>query len=289
MTLQLLLNGVAMGCIYALVALGFVILYNATGIINFAQGEIVATGAYLCLFAMSGLGFSLLPALGAAILMMLVVAAGLFVLAYYPLRDRSVLVGVVGTIGVGIALKNLLHLVAGPLPHPLPSLFGTGQVDFAGAAMSVQSLGIIGITLLMFALYFVYTHFTSVGIRMRAAAQDREMARMVGIPVSRTMCLTFVASGLIATLAGFLAAPVVFISPDMGLPLMLKGFIAIVIGGFGSIPGAIVGGIFVGVLDSVVATYLSSAYRDVFTFLVLISVIVLRPTGFFGERVGQRI
>ncbi|MDB5796939.1 MAG: branched-chain amino acid transporter permease [Paucimonas sp.] len=289
MSTQLVLNGIAMGCIYALVALGFVILYNATSIINFAQGEVVAVGAYLSLYMLSTFGASLLSSLAIALAVMVVLAGLLFLVAYFPLRQRSVLVGVVGTIGIGIALKNLLHLLAGPMPHSLPALFGNGQVQVGNITMPVQSLSIIAAASIMFLLFFLYTNFTRAGIRMRAAAQDREMALMVGIPVNRTMCMTFVMSALIATVAGFLAAPIVFISPDMGLPLMLKGFIAIVIGGFGSIPGAILGGMLVGVLDTVVAALISSAYRDVFTFSALILMLVLRPTGIFGERIGSRV
>jgi branched-chain amino acid transport system permease protein len=287
--LQLVLSGVAMGSIYALVALGFVMLYNATNVINFAQGEIVALGAYLCVFAAAALGLSYLPGLGAALVAMIVIAPVLFFLAFYPLRDRSLLVGVVGTIGIGIALKNLLLLVAGPLPRTLPPFFGGGQVEIAGAVLPIQSLAIIAVAAIMFAAHFFYMHYTFTGIMLRATAQDREMARMVGIRVNRMIGATFMMSCIIATVAGFLVAPVVFVTPDMGLPLMLKAFIAIVVGGFGSIPGAIVGGIFVGVIDTLTAAYLSSTYRDVFTFLAFILVITLRPTGFFGERVAIRV
>ena len=287
--LQLIFSGIAMGSIYALVALGFVMLYNATGVINFAQGELVALGAYLCVFAIAAFGLPPLLSIGAALLAMLVLAPILFLLAYYPLRDRSLLVGVVGTVGIGIALKNLLLLVAGPLPRTVAPIFGGGQVEIAGVSLPVQNVVIVVLAAVMFAAYFVYTHFTFTGIMLRATAQDRDMARMVGIRVNRMIGLTFVASCAIATVAGFLVAPVVFVSPDMGLPLMLKAFIAIVLGGFGSIPGAIVGGMFVGVLDILVAAYLSSTYRDVFTFIAFILVITVRPTGFFGERTAARV
>jgi branched-chain amino acid transport system permease protein len=287
--LQLIISGVAMGSIYALVALGFVMLYNATGVINFAQGELVALGAYLCVFAIAAFGLPPLLSLGIALLAMLVLAPILFLLAYYPLRDRSLLVGVVGTVGIGIALKNLLLLIAGPLPRTLPPFFGGGQIEFGGVSLPVQNVAIVVVALAMFAAYFLYTHFTFTGIMLRATAQDRDMARMVGIRVNRMIGLTFVASCIIATVAGYLVAPVVFVSPDMGLPLMLKAFIAIVIGGFGSIPGAIAGGMFVGVMDVLISAHVSSTYRDVFTFLAFILVITLRPTGFFGERTAARV
>jgi len=289
MSLQLLVNGIAMGCIYALVALGFVILYNATGIINFAQGEVLAVGAYLCFFGFAGLGAPIAAALFVGLAAMTATALALFFAGYLPLKERGVLVGVVGTIGIGIALKNAIHLVAGPLPHTLPPVFGAGQVAVGDASFSAQSLSIIGCAAAMFALFFAFTNYSGAGIRMRAAAQDRDMSSMLGIRVNRTMCITFLVSALISTVAGFLAAPIVFVSPDMGLPLMLKGFIAIVIGGFGSIPGAIVGGMFVGVLETFIASEISSAYRDVFTFVALIVVLVVRPTGFFGEKAGSRV
>ena len=219
--LQLVLSGTAMGAIYALVALGFVMLYNATNIINFAQGEIVALGAYLCVFAAAAFGLSYLPTLGAAILAMAIVAPLLFLLAYYPLRNRSLLVGVVGTIGIGIALKNLLLLVAGPLPRTLPPFLGGGQVAIAGATLPLQSVVIIAVAAIMFAAHFLFTHYTFTGIKLRATAQDREMAQLVGVRVNAMIGVTFFASGLIATVAGFLVAPIVFVSPDMGLPLML--------------------------------------------------------------------
>lgn len=278
-----------MGSIYALVALGFVMFYNATGVINFAQGELVALGAYLCVFAIAAFGLPPLLSIGVALLVMMILAPILFLLAYYPLRDRSLLVGVVGTIGIGIALKNLLLLVAGPLPRTLPPVFGIGQVEFVGVSLPVQNVAIVVVALIMFAAYFFYMHFTFTGIMLRATAQDRDMARMVGIRVNRMIGLTFVTSCIISTVAGYLVAPVVFVSPDMGLPLMLKAFIAIVIGGFGSIPGAIAGGMFVGIMDILVAAHVSSTYRDVFTFLAFILVITLRPTGFFGERTAARV
>jgi len=287
--LQLVLGGIAMGSIYALVALGFVMLYNATNIINFAQGEIVALGAYLCVFAGAALGLTYLPALGLAIILMAAIGPLLFLLGYYPLRDRTLLVGVVGTIGIGIALKNGLLLVAGPLPHTLPPFFGHALVQIGSAALPVQSLVIIAAAAIMFAAQFFFTHHTFTGIMMRATAQDREMARMAGIRVNRVVALTFVVSCIIATVAGLLVAPVVFVTPDMGLPLMLKAFIAIVVGGFGSIPGAIAGGMFVGLVDTLTAAYVSSTYKDVFTFLAFILVITVRPTGFFGERVAVRV
>jgi branched-chain amino acid transport system permease protein len=186
-------------------------------------------------------------------------------------------------------LKNVLLVAGGPLPHTLPPVFGRGQLELAGISLPTQSVGIILVAAAMFTAHFLYSHFTFTGIMVRATAQDREMARMVGIRTGRMMAVTFVMSCVIATVAGFLVAPMVFISPDMGLPLMLKGFIAIVIGGFGSIPGAIVGGLFVGVLETLTAAYVSSTYRDVFTFIAFIMVMVLMPTGFFGERVARRV
>lgn len=287
--LQLIVSGTAMGAIYALVALGFVMLYNATNIINFAQGEIVAAGAYLCVFAAAALALPLFPTLGVALAAMAVLSPLLFLLAYYPLRNRSLLVGVVGTIGIGIALKNVLLLAGGPLPKTLPAFFGGGQVTIAGATLPMQSVAVIAVAALMFAGYFAFTHYTLTGIKLRATAQDREMAQLVGVRVNVMIGVTFIASCFIATVAGFLVAPIVFVTPDMGLPLMLKAFIAIVVGGFGSIPGAVLGGVFVGVLDTMTAAYVSSSYRDVFTFLVFIAVITLRPTGFLGERVAARV
>jgi branched-chain amino acid transport system permease protein len=287
--LQLVLSGTAMGAIYALVALGFVLLYNATNLINFAQGEIVALGAYLCVFGAAALGLPYFGTLAAAIGAMAVLAPLLFALAYFPLRNRSLLAGVVGTIGIGITLKNLFLVVAGPLPKTLPVFLGGGQVELGGASLPLQAVIVIAVAALVFAAHFFFTHHTFTGIRLRAAAQDREMAQLVGVRVNAMMGIAFVASCVIATVAGFLVAPIVFVSPEMGLPLMLKAFIAIVVGGFGSIPGALAGGLFVGVLDTMTAAYVSSTYRDVFTFLVFILVITLRPTGFFGERVSLRV
>jgi branched-chain amino acid transport system permease protein len=284
---QLLLSGVAMGCIYALVALGFVLIYNATGGLNFAQGELVMLGAFL-FYAGLDAGLGPLLAVAAALVGMALLGYVFQRLVFYPLRERPWFFFVIATIGFSIVARNAALLIWGPNTLQVPSFFASGVVTIAGATLAPEKAAIVVVTLVVLALQYALFFYTDTGRRMRAAAQNAEMAQLLGIRPKRMIALTFMLSAVLAGIAGILLAPVFMIDPQMGGSVILKAFIAVIIGGFGSIPGAVVGGLLVGVLEILVAVYVSSAYKDSIAFAVLIFFLVAFPRGLFGEAVAER-
>lgn len=284
----LLTSGVAMGSIYALVALGFVLVYRALGIINFAQGDLAMVAAYLAVTASS----QPLP-LWLAYVIALVAAMGVNTvvqqLIYYPLRNQSVIVTIIGTIGLSVALQQTAQLIWGSFPAVLRELVPSRPVALGSVSWLPQHLFIIAVTgALCLGLYFFFRS-TRLGVVVQAAAQDRVAARLMGIRIQRVAWTTFALNGLLTAVAGLLIGPIFFVTTDMGTSVLVKAFAAAIIGGFGSVLGAVVGGLLVGVAETFVTAYVSSHYKDAIAFLMIILVLVLLPRGLFGEPVGERL
>ncbi|MGQ0656170.1 MAG: branched-chain amino acid ABC transporter permease, partial [Betaproteobacteria bacterium] len=287
--LQLLLSGIAIGCIYGLVALGFLMVFTAVGALNFSHGELVMVGGYLAIWSYHALGESLAAAAAVSFVGTALVGALFERVGYAPLRQRSMFVVVVSLIAVGVVLRNVALNLAGPTPLRLRPLFDQEMFTIGSAALPTQLLAIIAATgALLAAQYFFFTR-TRLGKMMQATAQDRDAARLMGIRVNRMVTFTFMLSAGLAAACGVMLAPVVFVSPDMGASLLIKAWVGAVIGGFGSIPGAIVGGILVGLLDTFTAAFISSDFRDALTMIVLIAFLIFRPQGIFGEPVAERV
>src|SRR5580704_10947275 len=236
-----------MGCIYALIGLGFVLIYNATNGLNFAQGELVMLGAFI-FYAMLGAG----APYGAAALLT-VVAMGVIGyvfqrLFFYPLRDRNFLAFVIATIGFSIAARNIALIVWGANPLRVRSFFTMDTVTFGSVSLPPEHLLIIAVTAVVLLLQYGLFFHTDLGRRLRAAAQNSEVAQLMGIRVSRMIAITFIISAMLTGVAGVLLAPIFFIETEMGLNLITKAFIAVIIGGFGSIPGVVAGGLIVGLI-----------------------------------------
>jgi branched-chain amino acid transport system permease protein len=287
--IQLLLNGLAMGAIYALVALGFVVIANAVNVVNFAQGENVMLGAYVAAWLTLTLHLPLLAAYIISIALLAVYGYVFQKAAYYPLRKKPFITVVVSTIGVSLFLKNIARIIWGPQPIFFPGPFGDKTVQVAGVFVNPQNLVILGVTTCLVIFQYFFFSKTPLGRKMQATAQDQEAASLMGVKVSRMITLTFIYSSALAAVAGVLLAPIFFVSADMGGNLGLKAFSASIIGGFGSVPGAIVGGLFLGVLEIFCATYISSLYKDVFAFVVLILILVFMPRGLFGEKISTKV
>lgn len=285
---QLLLNGLAMGAIYALVALGFILIVNAVGVLNFAQGELLMLGAFIGVTTAVTLGLPVPLAILAMLLLMGVVGYLFQVVAYYPLRDKPLLTVIIATIGVSIALQNLAQVVWGAYPLRLPSLIPTEPVYVGELVILPYQLLVVAITLGLVIGQHLFFSRTRFGRMMQATAQDLEAARLMGIRVKHTIAMSFVMSTMLAGLAGMLIGPLFYVSTDMGGMVLLKAFSATVIGGFGSIPGAVLGGLFVGIAEILVAGYISSAYKDAVAFAILILVLYVLPQGFFGEKIAER-
>jgi branched-chain amino acid transport system permease protein len=288
MLIQLLISGLAMGCIYALIALGFVLIHNASGAVNFAQGDLVMMGGFLVASSLTILQAPFwvtgLVAMGAVTLL----GYAFQLLAYKPLQGKPFVTVFISTIGIGIAMQNIALIVWGPEPRALPPVV-SGVNRFGGIVVSNQDLFIMFSTVVVLIALYVLFNGTNLGRMLRATAQDPETARLMGIRTGTMITLTFVLSALVAGYAGFLVAPVIYLSSHMGGHLILKSFIAVVIGGFDSLVGAIAGGIMLGLIEILAAGYISSTYKDVLTFLVLIGFLIVRPQGIFGETIQEKV
>ena len=285
---QLLFTGLGIGSIYALVALGFVLLIRAASVVNFAQGEFSMLGAYamVVLFSVLGLPYWL------CIPIAVVVMAGFGVLfagaTYWPLRHRGQLPVIISTIGASIFLANIVLFAYGPSPAVLPGLFDDPGIEVGGVFMDSQYLAIIGITVLMVLLQYLIFEKTLLGKKLQATSQDKEMASLLGIPVAVMVLITFGYSAALGGLAGVLVAPVLFVSVGMGALISLKAFAANIIGGFGDIPGAIVGGLALGIVETFGAAYISVPYKDAIAFALLLLFLLIRPQGLFGEKIAEK-
>lgn len=286
---QLLVSGLAIGCIYSLVSLGFVITYKSMNILNFAYGEIVTLGAYFGTTLVVSLKLPLWLGLILDLVAMTAVGIAFAYLVYRPLRNKPVRTVVIATIGVSIAIQAVALVIWGPYPKSMPSLGGSKPIELLGLSVLPQHLFIFGITALVIVLLWLLYSRTTIGWKMQAVAQDAEAARLMGINVDIVIILTWIISATLGGLAGFLLAPLFFISVSVGFVAMLKAFAACIIGGMGSFQGALVGGLFIGVAESLLAGYVSSAYKDALTFGVLIVVLLLLPQGLFGEKIGEKV
>jgi branched-chain amino acid transport system permease protein len=279
--LQLTLNGLAVGCIYGLVALGFVLIYKATELVNFAQGDLLMLGAFVAYMGVVwwGLDYWL------AFLLAVVVVA-----AFGALLDAFVLRRVIGqpqfavvmlTIGLGAMFRTFASVQWGSEIYTLPTPF-SGVTTIGGVAMSHQYLSIIAGTLVLCgALYAFFTH-TRMGVAMQATSQNQLAAYYMGIPVKLIFSMVWAISAGVATVAGVLLAPVTLIDINMGLAVALKAFAAAVLGGFGSIPGALIGGIIIGLIELYAGATLPDGFKDTAPYIVLLVMLMVRPQGLFG-------
>jgi len=287
--LQLLAVGASVGCVYALVALGFLLIYNGVGGLNFSQGDFVMIGAFAGISAIVTPAVSPWLALLVTCLTMGVVGFVLYRAVFKPVQSRPIEVFIIATVGVSIALTNLAQIIWGPAPRTMPSLAGQGTYQAFGIVVPTDYLVVIlvGFAALIFS-YIFFMH-TFVGRQLRAIATDRQTAELLGVNVSAMSAVAFILSGVMTGVAGCLIAPLFYATPTMGLPFGIKAFVAIVIGGFGNMVGAVVGGLIVGLLESYISYFVSTDYRDAIIFAILIAVLLVRPSGLFGERVEEKV
>ena len=285
---QLVVTGLGLGAVYALVALGFVMIYRAVNVVNFAQGDFAMIGAYTMVLLAVQWHLPFLVACAATIVVMAVFGVLFQLGVYYPLRYRSFLPVIISTIGASILLENGVLAIAGPTPQSLPAAFGNGGLHLGSVFVSYQYLTIFVVTIVLVALQYLFFEHTLLGKKMQATAQDMTMARLLGIPVGVMIALTFAYSAVLGGIAGVLVGPIIFVSTGMGSSIALQAFAASIIGGFGSIEGAIIGGLLLGVTDSLGAGYLLPAYHDVYGFLLLIAILILRPQGLLGEKIAEK-
>lgn len=280
--LQVVVSGLAVGCIYALVALGFSMVYRALRVINFAQGQVFMVGSYIGLIA-----FSYVRAAIVLVFAVVLTAAGVIGLltehfAFRPLHRAEHYSFVIASIGVGIILENVVRIFF-PDPRPFPPVFGERTFDVGGVLINDQHIWIAVSAVTIIVLLQLFFMRTRLGKAMRAVSEDQETASLLGVNVQRSIYLTFALSAAIGAVGGVLIGPLFLVSSDMGNMVGLKAFSAAVLGGIMSVPGTIVGGLVLGVLENLGAMYVSSDYKDAIAFVVLIAMLMVRPSGLLGR------
>lgn len=285
---QLLLNALALGSAYALVALGFVLVINAAGAVNFAHGDLVMAGGFTSIALAS-----IVPASGLALLPLVLVAMAalglLFsAIAYFPLARRPPVAVFISTIAVGIMLQNGANVLFGAAPRAGPPIAGAGTFGLGGLHLDRQSIAIILAAAFLIVLCHVVLARTRTGRRLRAAAEDPELARLAGIPVRRMVAITFALAAALAGAAGLLLSNQYFVTPNEGTALMFKAYVAVVIGGWGRLGGALAGALLIALFEVVVAAVLSQPVAEGLLYAALLAILLMRPQGLFGEALGRR-
>ncbi|GBD40731.1 High-affinity branched-chain amino acid transport system permease protein LivH [bacterium HR39] len=285
---QFLFAGLTVGAVYALIALGFSLVYNASHVINFAQGEFVMLGGLAAAFMVAD-GVPLGLAAVLAVLLAVAVALALYLFGIRPAHGASVVALIIVTIGASILIRGLAGIVFDRNFHSLPPISGEEPIRILGAVVAPQSLWVTGVTALVALALWLFFSRTLWGKAMLAAAWNPLAAELVGIDPRRVVLASFALAGALGALAGLLITPLAPTHFQVGTMLGLKGFAAAIVGGLGSGPGALVGGLVVGLVESFAAGYLSSAYKDAIAFVIILVALVVRPQGLLGRAVAERV
>ena len=279
---QVIASGLTLGSIYALTALGFVIIFRSTAVVNFAQGEMMMVGAILALTLYKDYGFGYIPAFLLALVGSWLLGVLIERLAYRPLIHAPIFTVILSTVAVGQMLRSGVRVVRGQELSLFPAILNAEPFTWAGIRLTPLNLGIVAASLLFLVAFVAFFRWTRTGWAMRATAQNKEAAALVGVSVAGVFSLSWGISAALAAAAGILLAPLIIITPDMGI-IGIKGFIAAILGGFNSLPGAVLGGFLLGVLENLAGVYVSSAFKDVVTFCALLAVLTVRPAGILGK------
>jgi branched-chain amino acid transport system permease protein len=286
--LQFLFSGLTVGATYALAALGFAIIYNASRVINFAQGEFIMLGG-MSAVALTALGIPLSVAIVLAIAVAGAVAALIEKFAIEPAGKADVVPLIIITIGASLVVRGLVQVFLGKGTHALGAFSGEKPFVIAGATLLPQSLWVMGVATLVVAALGWFFGYTRLGKAMLATSHNTLAAELVGINTKSVLLLSFVLSGALGAVGGILLAPITYTSYDVGIMLGLKGFVAATLGGLGSGMGAVVGGLLLGVLEAMTAGYISSAYKDAMPFVLILLVLFFMPSGLFGAKTIDRV
>jgi branched-chain amino acid transport system permease protein len=286
--LQFLFSGVTVGATYALAALGFTLIYNASNVINFAQGEFIMLGGMLAVYFTQA-GLPLPVSLILAIVIPAVVGVLVEKLAIEPVKGAETVTLIIITIGASLFIRVLIQVWLGKATHSLPSFSGDAPIEILGATLLPQSLWVLGVTALVVVALWYFFSRTLQGKAMLATSFNRLAAELVGINTSWVLFMSFAMSAALGALGGILVTPITLTSYDVGIMLGLKGFVAAVVGGLGSGLGAVLGGLLVGVLEAMGAGYISSSYKDAIPFVLILLILFFKPRGLFGGKSTDRV
>ena len=285
---QLIVSGVAAGALYALVAIGLVLIYKATEIVNFAQGESVTVGAYMGWLFVTEFHMPYFPAIAAVMVASALVGMVVERVAYRPLIKSPPFTVILATLAVGLIIKNAIRLVWQDTPRTISGVLSSTPIEFGGVLITPERLAIIVTVAVVVTALMLFFRFTRLGKAMRATAQSQEAASLMGISVSGIFSKTWALGSALGGIAGVLIAPLIGINTELG-GVLIPGFVAAIVGGFTSIPGAIVGGIMVGVFENFAGVFVSSSFKRVVSFVILIAVLMIRPSGLFGKPVRKQV
>ncbi|MCA0211657.1 MAG: branched-chain amino acid ABC transporter permease [Proteobacteria bacterium] len=294
---QLLISGISQGCIYGLIALGFVLIYKATETVSFAQGELMMLGAFGGLACMTFLGFPFWLAVISAIGAMAVFGVLLERVVIRPILGQPAFSIVMLTIGIGYVARGLITMIPniGTETHTLPVPYKDmiwklgGDANGIGAlVINIEQVVVIASTAMLCVLLFAMFRYSKLGIAMQASSQNQLAAYYMGIPVKRLNGLVWGLAAAVAAIAGLLLAPITFVHANMGF-IGLKAFPAAVVGGFGSLPGAIVGGLIIGIVESLSGFYLPDGFKDTAAYIVVLVMLMVKPNGLFGEKLRKKV
>ncbi|MDI3509045.1 MAG: branched-chain amino acid transport system permease protein [Clostridiales bacterium] len=290
--LQQLLNGISLGSIYALLALGYTMVYGIINLINFAHGDVYMIGAYIGFIATALLGLGFIPALLLSMAISALLGMAIEKVAYRPLRNSSRIALLITAIGMSLLLEYTTMYIAGPDTRSFPTVLTNRQYSFMSGQVNISSmqLYILVISIMLMILLQFIVQRTKIGKAMRAVSMDKDAAQLMGINVDNTISATFAIGSALAGAAGILVGIYYnSIDPLMGITPGLKAFIAAVFGGIGSIPGAMVGGLLLGMIETLVSGYLNSNYRDAVAFVILIIILLIKPSGLLGKNTGEKV
>ena len=287
---QQLINGVSLGSIYALIALGYTMVYGIIKLINFAHGDIYMVGAYLGFFAVTNLGLPIVPALILAMIITGLLGIVIEKLAYKPLRHAPRISALISAIGVSLFLEYAMMYFVSPTPRPFPPLFQDVAFSVGSLVINGQQMLILGITCFLMVVLTYIVQYTKIGKAMRAASYDTETAQLMGINADRVISFTFWIGSSLAAVAGVLVGVYYnSIDPLMGIMPGIKAFVAAVLGGIGILPGAVAGGLILGIVEAFVSGFVSSTFRDAAAFAILILVLLFKPAGLFGKNTREKV
>lgn len=289
--LQQIINGISLGSIYALIALGYTMVYGIIKLINFAHGDVFMIGAFVGFYAITALGLGFFPALLLAMLVCAIFGVLIERIAYKPLRNATRIAALITAIGVSLFIEYTTIFFRGAQPVAYPAqLIPSKKFEFLGVIIDSQSILILGVSLSLMVILQLIVHHTKVGKAMRAVSYDAEAARLMGISVDQTISATFAIGSSLAGAAGVIfGLYYIKIEPLMGIIPGIKAFVAAVLGGIGIIPGAMVGGLLLGLLEALVSAAGYSLWRDGVVFVVLILILIFKPAGLFGKNIREKV
>ena len=288
--IQTLISGLSLGSIYALIALGYTMVYGIAKMLNFAHGDIIMVGAYAVITAVFTMGLPPFIAILISIALCALLGIVIEFLAYRPLRQAQPLAVLITAIGVSYLLQNLALLIYGSEQKAFPTIVALPTVHIGGVYIDGITLATLVVTAVIMVALSLFTNKTRMGKAMRAVSEDKEAAELMGISVNRTITVTFaIGSALAGVAAIFYGAAYTYIRPTTGAMPGIKAFTAAVFGGIGSIPGAMLGGILLGVIEQLSKTYISTLWADAIVFGVLVVVLVVKPTGLLGKKISEKV